>query len=111
MGNRDGIADRLRAGPYAEPALTPATPWLAEAAPQPPGWRRITADGAPALLLQSGDGPPLRQAVLWTQQAGRWHWQAVPLPQARPLRLPQGHDAAWLVGIGRSGLESRPLRL
>lgn len=111
MGNRDGIADRLRGGPYAEPALTPATPWLAEAAPLPPRWRRVTIDGAAALLLQQGDGAPLRQAVLWTRQAGRWHWQAAPLPLAQPLRMPDGHDAAWLVGIGRSGLESRPLRL
>lgn len=112
LGNRDGIADRLRAGPYAEPALTPATPWLAEAAPQPPRWRRTTVGDQAALqLLPPADGPPLRQAVLWTQHAGRWQWQAVPMPQAQPLPLPARPDAAWLVGIGRSGLESRPRHL
>ncbi len=28
MGGRPGLADQLQAGPYAQPALVPATPWL-----------------------------------------------------------------------------------
>ena len=102
MANRDGIADRLRAGPYAQPALAPATPWLAEPPPQPPAyaWQQRTR----TLRLRQGDGPPLRQAVLWTRHGDGWRWQAVPLPQA--VTLPAGAEAAWLVGIGRSGLES-----
>jgi hypothetical protein len=28
MQNADGIADKLKAGPYAKPALVPASPWL-----------------------------------------------------------------------------------
>lgn len=106
LGNRDGIADRLRDGPYAQPALTPATPWLAEPPPQPPvfdGRRRSRTIG-----LRQGDGPPLRQVVLWTQHGGSWRWQAVPMPPGAALQLPVDAeaDAVWLVGIGRSGLES-----
>ena len=34
--NRRGIADALRTGPYALPAMVPASPWLAGDAPVPP---------------------------------------------------------------------------
>jgi uncharacterized lipoprotein YddW (UPF0748 family) len=104
LGNRDGIADRLREGPYAQPALTPATPWLAEPPPQPPGftWQARTR----RLWVRQGEGPPLRQAVLWMRHGGRWQWQSLPLPQAAAVTLPDDTEAAWLVGIGRTGLES-----
>ena len=36
LQNRDSLGDRLVAGPYAAPALVPATPWLAERPPTPP---------------------------------------------------------------------------
>lgn len=106
LQNRDGIADRLREGPYAQPALTPATPWLAEPPPQPPGftWQARTR----RLSLRQGEGPPLRQAVLWMRRDARWHWQALPLPLPAPVPLPDGTDEVWLVGIGRTGLESAP---
>ncbi|MEN9627130.1 MAG: hypothetical protein RJA10_356 [Pseudomonadota bacterium] len=105
MANRDGVADRLRDGPYAQPALTPATPWLAEPPPQPPAF---TLQGG-QLWPRQGGGPPLRQAVLWQREGDRWQWRARPLPAAAPLPRPPG--PAWLVGVGRSGLESLPLRL
>ena len=34
--NRDGIADALKDGPYREPALVPAAPWLDDKAPAAP---------------------------------------------------------------------------
>jgi uncharacterized lipoprotein YddW (UPF0748 family) len=108
--NREGIADQLRAGPYAQPALTPATPWLAEADPEPPALaRQRLADGRWALWPRATAGAPLRQAVLWQRLAGSWQWQALPLPVERPFVLADATAPAWLVGIGRSGLESRAL--
>jgi len=110
LGNRDGIADRLREGPYAWPALTPATPWLAEPPPEPPAVDvRPGPDGRPALWPRQAGGPPLRQAVLWRWHRAAWTWQARPLPAAQPF---EGDPAAggWLVGVGRSGAASRPLR-
>ena len=112
LGNRDGIADRLRAGPYAQPALTPVTPWLAEPKPQPPAfeWHRRIG-GSPELHVRQGDGPPLRQAVLWHRQAGFWSWQALPLPAQGAFAPAAGADRLLLLGIGRSGLESPALSL
>ncbi len=122
--DRDGVASQLRAGPYAWPALPPATPWLAEAAPQPPQARWQTlADGRRQLWPLADEGPPLRQAVLWWRHDGQWRWQARPLPATRPFELPAGWRAdwqtsgpadrqtVWLVGIGRTGLESAPRAL
>lgn len=107
LQDRDGIATRLREGPYAQAALTPATPWLAEPAPQPPHVERLPqSDGSRALWPRQGDGAPLRQAVLWQWRRGAWHWQAQPLPATAPLTLAADAQAAWVLGIGRSGLES-----
>ena len=41
MQDRDGIATRLRAGPYARPALVPATPWLGGGRPQAPDRKSV----------------------------------------------------------------------
>ncbi|MFT3818960.1 MAG: family 10 glycosylhydrolase [Rubrivivax sp.] len=107
LQDRDGIAARLRAGPYSEPALTPATPWLAEPAPQPPLIEALPqSDGSRALWPRQGVGPPLRQAVLWQWRRGAWQWQAQALPAAAPLVLAADAQAAWVLSIGRSGLES-----
>jgi uncharacterized lipoprotein YddW (UPF0748 family) len=112
LGNRDGIADRLREGPYAEQALTPATPWLAEPPPEPPAADvRPGPDGGLALWPRQGSGPPLRQAVLWQHRGGAgWVWQARPLPAVHPF---DGDPAGggWLLGVGRSGGISRPVRM
>lgn len=103
LEDRDGIASRLRDGPYAEAVLTPATPWLDEAPPQPPELDRLGS------RPQHSVGPPLRHAVLWQRRGTRWQWQSSALAAAQPFALDSGADARWLVGIGRSGLESAPL--
>ena len=36
MRNYDGIADKLKAGPYAEPALVPESRWLGDETPPAP---------------------------------------------------------------------------
>jgi uncharacterized lipoprotein YddW (UPF0748 family) len=36
MGNRGGLGDALLQGPYSEPALVPASPWLAKRNPKRP---------------------------------------------------------------------------
>lgn len=112
MQDRDGIATRLRAGPYAQAALPPATPWLDEPQPQPPAcaWDARTR----RLAISAGGAAPLRLVALWTRAAdGAWGWRAVPMAPGRltEVALPEGVGAAWAVGIGRSGLESAALRL
>lgn len=109
LQDRDGIATRLRQGPYAQAALTPATPWLDEPPPRPPvfDWRPQSRE----LTVAQGEGAPLRQAVLWTEPPEGWRWQALPMPADKALRVAANARTAWLIGIGRSGLESRAVQV
>lgn len=106
--DRDGVATRLREGPYAEPALPPAMPWLAEPALAPLRARWMRRDDGRALLwpLAAEHGAPARQAVLWQHVQGRWGWAARPLPAAQPFELHPQARALALVAVGRTGLES-----
>jgi uncharacterized lipoprotein YddW (UPF0748 family) len=62
--DRDGIATKLRAGLYAEPALVPASPWLAE-----PG----TEPAAPSLAW-SGRGSERRLRMQMPDEKAPWLW-------------------------------------
>ena len=105
--NRDSIADRLRAGPYAQPALPPATPWLAESPPaapevtvtplQPPGTARVDWR-APA------GSPPWRWVVLQVRRQGRWEVLHLSGSSGNPHMLDPGADRAVLQAVGRTGM-------
>jgi hypothetical protein len=74
-----GIARRLRAGPYAQPALVPDAPWRGEAAPEAPrAWR-----GADRRLHLQADGA-LSHWVLWQRQQGQWTLELRPTQPGRP---------------------------
>jgi len=63
--NSGGIADKLREGPYRQPALVPASPWLAGADDAPPARPRLSLPRAKNELgvrFESGGGA---QPWLW----------------------------------------------
>ena len=65
----------LAAGPYAEPALVPASPWLDAEAPAAPGLR---VEGGRA-VWDAGDGEPVARWVVRTRGAGgAWTWDVRP---------------------------------
>ena len=100
MQDRDGIATRLRAGPYAQPALVPATPWLGGAAPAAPTLRRL-ADGA--VTIVSGIG---RAAVVWSVWRRRGSdWRFEVHPAAASARLSAGADLLVVRGVDALGHE------
>ncbi|MFN8580528.1 MAG: family 10 glycosylhydrolase [Gemmatimonadaceae bacterium] len=47
----DGLDERLLAGPYAQPALVPASPWLGAEVPLPPEVSMTAVDGTPRLVI------------------------------------------------------------
>jgi len=108
LQDREGIATRLREGPYAAPALPPATPWLAEAAPLPPqAVLRWHPGGGFDLQVHAEPGaPPLRQAVVWRRDAGaRWRWLSLPMADGgATLRLADADELLLVAGMGRSAL-------
>jgi uncharacterized lipoprotein YddW (UPF0748 family) len=113
--NRQGIADRLRTGPYVQAALVPATPWLAARAPAMP---RVLVTEASAgrlqLRLRAGDAAaadadsPWRYA-LWARRAGQWQFQVQPALQ--PDLDIEAAQALVVSAVNRTGLESPRLML
>jgi hypothetical protein len=110
--NREGVADRLREGPYAQPALPPATPWLAEPPPARPEVK-ITpqgSSGAARISWQAPAGsPPWRYVVLQVRQAGSWKTLCLPAAAADHHMLDAKTDHALLSAVGRTGLEGPPV--
>jgi uncharacterized lipoprotein YddW (UPF0748 family) len=105
--NREGVADRLREGPYAQPALPPATPWLAEPAPSRPEvtLTPLAQPGSARLAWQPPAGSaPWRYAVLQLRRAGRWETLHLPTPGAAQHVLDDTADLAVLRAVGRTGV-------
>jgi hypothetical protein len=100
LQNRDGLATALQRGPYAEPALVPATPWLDARAPAAP---TLHPAGA-ALRIEPGAGDvPVARWALWRRVGGRWRFDVLP-GAARSLAL-DGADRVALAAVGRTGVE------
>jgi uncharacterized lipoprotein YddW (UPF0748 family) len=118
MENRDGLADSLLAGAYAEPALVPASPWLDSIPPARPvaaivrdtvagGWRVSLRGGGTSGLapwrwvVRARFGDAWRTTVL--PGAERTH--ALTWDEATPP------DAVVVTAVDRVGNESRPTTL
>lgn len=85
--NPSGISDRLLAGPYAEPALVPPSPWLGGTAPSAPKLDVArAADGGFALDVTPRGAPPALW-VLRVQRGGAWSVRVLP-GDLRRLPLP-----------------------
>ena len=74
---RGSLAERLQSGPYAEPALVPASPWLDD---DPPGRPRISlAEGGRRLTLSpASEEESVRWWVVRWRQGGDWSMDIVP---------------------------------
>ena len=104
--DRDGLATRLRAGPYAEAALAPAfVP--AGTAPPPPATPQLQPGrtaALDALWLRPGPGgaAPWLWAV-WRRIGGQWRFATQPASRADVAW--QGADRVVVSAVSRLGLE------
>ena len=107
--NREGVADRLREGPYAQPALPPATPWLAE---PPPARPEVTIEPAGLSIAMQlswrapAGSPPWRWVVLQVRRAGKWRTVPLPVPGASTTLLDGESEVLAVHAIGRTGQAS-----
>ncbi len=105
LNNRARVADALRAGPYAEAALPPASPWLDAVPPAAP---RLAAarlrDGRLSVGLAHADVRVSRHS-LWAAVDGRWQFAVVPAGPAA-VTLPAACTAVVAASVTRSGMES-----
>ncbi|MGV3707217.1 MAG: glycoside hydrolase family 10 protein [Gemmatimonas sp.] len=108
--NQAGMNDALMAGPYAQVALVPATPWLKTPAPVTPQPVLATANGARELrLLPQGEKAPW----LWLVRARvDTSWISAVLPGTQTSwRVPGDAMPSTLAvtAISRSGEESQTI--
>jgi hypothetical protein len=106
--NPDALNDRLVAGPYAQPALVPATPWLSVGSPAAPllTTRTDAASGALTLDIRPTPQQPVPVGVggsstvasmpwLWAVQTrGDAGWTTEILPGATRTRVLSARGAA-----------------
>ena len=74
MLDRDGVATKLQAGPYASPALVPATPWLDDQAPPAPTLRALGR----RITIEPGAGEAAARWAVWRHQGGQWRFMVLP---------------------------------
>lgn len=97
LQDRDGIASRLQAGPYATPALVPATPWVADT---PAPAVRLQAQGTRVLLAPASGQAPQHWAV-WLRRGGVWRLQR--LSGSTTVLDATGADRVVASALSRSG--------
>src|SRR5690606_4814647 len=106
FGRNPALMTALQNGPYAEPALIPASPWLNCPAPQKPQLT-LTA-GSPRNLSWSASGEPPQVWLLQLRQNGRWRTEIIAgHNRAATLRV-AGVDVIALSAINRAGVASAP---
>lgn len=101
LENPDALNERLAAGPYAQPALVPATTWLGVGTPVAPSLAvRADESGRAMLEILPTAKPPVRIGLggSSTVSATPWLW----LVQTRT-------DAGWTTEVVPAAVRSRPL--
>ena len=106
LQDRDGIATQLAAGPYAQAALVPATPWLDNRVPLAPRLRAqhnaVRIDVGSATNSASDIAP--RLWAVWRRVGGAWQFSVLPASVLQFERL--GADAVVASAVSRLGLLS-----
>lgn len=75
MKNYNGVADALRGGPYAQAALPPESPWLANAKPDAP--KLEPGEDHSFKWREDGDSKPMWWAV-WRRYGSKWIAEVYP---------------------------------
>ena len=93
----------LSRGPYAEPALVPASPWLDGSNPPPPRLRAVANSASVKLSWENADAGKFSAWVLQYRRADRWTTQV--LPRVRNSQIIDGPppDVVALTAVNRVG--------
>jgi uncharacterized lipoprotein YddW (UPF0748 family) len=112
MQNRRNLSTTLKNGPYAQPALVPASPWLGSKPPQQPR-ATLRHEGGPGDIVVSWASPPEDDVRLWAvyiNNGREWRMQIVPAYRTHQgtLRIPGSERATDVAvsAVDRLGNES-----
>ncbi len=97
MSDREGLAPLLQMGPYAQPALVPATPWLQAPTVAAP----LLKVAAPRVHIQPAAGEAARRWAVWRRVGGAWRFAVLPA-QERVVDA-VGADAVLVQAVDRIG--------
>ena len=115
LRNRDSLNDHLLAGPYADQALVPASPWLDSIAPAPPRLYVTRDQETRERRLELRPGSESELPWQWRVSLRRGHeWETVVVPGQTfsfPLSRAAGRarvSELWVTAVDRAGNESAP---
>ena len=112
LTNQGGMNDALLAGPYAGPALAPASPWLTAAPPPTPRARLTPRQGGWCLAFTLPAARAPRQWVVRTRTPDGWVTDVVPgTAPAVTLDTPLSSPVVVVSAINRTGVEGPALTL
>ena len=106
MQDRKGVATKLLAAPYAEPALVPATPWLKTTAPSAPKLQRLRGGD---VRIVPGPGELAANYAVWRRTGRLWRFSVQPAAEALIAAI--GADAIVVSAVSRTGDESERVAL
>ncbi len=122
--NRDSLVERLIAGPYAEPALVPASPWLTVGLPAAPVALAKPSEGGVTLTIHRPPAgksklPPMSSDPRWwlvrARYADGWRSRIVDARERTTTLASDpiggGPEYITVTAIDRVGLESAPVIL
>ena len=101
MQDRDGIASLLQAGPYANAALVPASPWLDGVAPPVPRLSLRSGAAGKFVRIEPAAGEAAERFAVWRRVGGQWRLSVLPGSQ-REVDA-QGADAVVVSALDRVG--------
>jgi len=112
MQNRDSLVDRLLAGPYAGPALVPASPWLDSIPPRAPV-AYLAKDSATRAITVTMEPSAEEKAWLWVVRYRYGpDWSMLVLPGIQSMHMFDGGatsiapDQVVVSQVDRTGNES-----
>jgi hypothetical protein len=93
--DRDGLATMLQKGPYAQPALVPATPWLQAPTVAAP----VLRAAATRVRIEPAAGEPAQRWAVWRRVGGAWQFNVL----AAQERLLDGAEVTIVHAVDRVG--------
>jgi uncharacterized lipoprotein YddW (UPF0748 family) len=106
LSSAAGLDTALLTGPYTQPAIIPASPWLNSSKPATPS--ASAARGGKIILKPAGGRNDVAQWAIYTRHNGQWRFSAAP-GWVREIRIDPSFgaaDAAVISAIDRYGNES-----
>jgi uncharacterized lipoprotein YddW (UPF0748 family) len=112
LRNQAGMNDALVAGPYATPALPPASPWLGIAPPAPPVVRAAVSDRVPVVMLATSTRQAPWQWLVRFRRGAVWEQRLLQGTATRwGIPSPESVTSIWIQSLNRAGTESAPVQV